>query len=404
MTRGSRTNPPQCGAVTLLREALAGAVSAFIPRPAAERPAESGRRAPPRPRRVLCVTPLGLHGRGGIDRLYLYLRGLQGPVSGDLTVRYAYSRGEAPGPLWIPVFPWRLARFAAVMATWKPDLVHINFANGGSLLRKLAMVRVAGWFECPVVVHFHCVFPVADVEARRPAGRIMLAICRAAAGVVVIGGEACRNFVDHGGVPPDRIHVIFNGSPDIGAQVPLPKPRAPVRILFAGQVGARKGTAVVVAALAQLRDLQGWTCTIAGDGKVEACRAEIAAAGLGDRVSVTGWLAAEGVHALMREADIVVLPSEREVMPMSLIEGAAAGAALLATPVGEIRDVVLDGQNGYLIDRDPDTLAGRLRGLVADPDALARMQLASRALYDRSFRIEVFAARIADLYRSALFR
>lgn len=357
---------------------------------------------PLRKRRVLCVTPLGLEGRGGIDRLYLYLRRTEAAEAGDTAVRYLFSRGEAPGALWIPMFPARLASFAAVMATWRPDVVHVNFANGGSLVRKWAMIRVARLFGCPVIIHFHCVFDTASVRAGRLVGRLMTDICRSAAEVVAIGQAARRDFIVEAGVDPARVHVIANGAPDIGSDLPLPKHHDTVEILFAGQVGPRKGTSVLVAALAALRDVPGWTCTIAGDGDVEACRAEVRAAGLDGLVRITGWIASDGVHALMRRADIVVLPSDREVMPMSLIEGAAAGAALLATPVGEIRDMIEDGGNGFLVDRRPETLADRLRRLLDDRDLLARMQVASRERYEASFRIEVFAARIRALYRWAV--
>ncbi len=378
---------------------------AAVPR---ARPVTAARRAGPaaaagRRTRVLCITPLGFDGRGGIDRLYRYMR--ERPTEReDLDIRYVASRGQKPGLLWLPAFPWHFARIAVLLAVWRPDLVHINYANGGSLVRKLAIAALARLLGRPLMIHLHCVFPSDDVRRGRLAGRMALALARAAAHVVAIGSRAERDFLDVAGIAPDRVHVIPNGAPDIGVGLALPKRNGTVDVLFAGEIGARKGTMVLVEALGRLRDRPGWTCTVAGNGDVAACRARIEALGLAGRVRVTGWVASDVVHDLMRRADIVVLPSAREVMPMSLIEGAAAGTALLATPVGEVADLIADGENGFLIDRDPDHLAARLAALIDDPALLGRMQLASRRIYEARFGLEVFSDRLHALYGLAAGR
>jgi glycosyltransferase involved in cell wall biosynthesis len=93
-----------------------------------------------------------------------------------------------------------------------------------------------------------------------------------------------------------------------------------------------------------------------------------------------------------------VLPSLSENMPLSLIEGACAGAALVATPVGETGSIVRDGENGLLVERDPGALAAALRGLIADPARLRRMQVASRRVYERTLTLDALGARLRTLY------
>lgn len=100
----------------------------------------------------------------------------------------------------------------------------------------------------------------------------------------------------------------------------------------------------------------------------------------------------------MREADIVVLPSLAENMPLSLIEGACAGAALVATPIAETRAIVRDGENGIIVARDPEAIAAALRGLIADPARLRRMQVASRRVYERNFTLDALGERLRALY------
>src|SRR4051812_40431590 len=92
--------------------------------------------------RVLCVTPSGDAGRGGIDRLYHYVRTFAGPeLAAQADVRFFAARGGAPGATWVLAFPWRLVLFALTVAAWRPDLVHLNHSMGGSVLRKHALQR-----------------------------------------------------------------------------------------------------------------------------------------------------------------------------------------------------------------------------------------------------------------------
>ncbi len=99
-------------------------------------------------------------------------------------------------------------------------------------------------------------------------------------------------------------------------------------------------------------DLPAWQAIFAGTGDVDGFRARAAEAGLSGRVTFTGWLSREKILPLYRDADIVVLPSRNEVLPVCLLEGACAGAALVATPVGSVPDVMTDGENGFLVPID----------------------------------------------------
>ena len=119
--------------------------------------------------RVLCVTPCGLDGRGGIDRLYYYLRQFHDANDlADIELDYFAARGGAPGALWTVTFPWRIALFVSRLALTRPHIVHLNFSNGGSILRKYVLMRIAKLFGAEVIVHFHGQFTAEDVAGRSP--------------------------------------------------------------------------------------------------------------------------------------------------------------------------------------------------------------------------------------------
>jgi glycosyltransferase involved in cell wall biosynthesis len=353
------------------------------------------------PIRVLCVTPYGVDGRGGIDRLYRYLRELHEPEAlAGIEMRYFAARGGAPGLIWMITFPWRVALFVARILLWPPDVVHFNFASGGSVFRKYVLLRIANLFGAKTIVHFHGQFTADEVAARSPAIYHLVPLCRHAARVVVLGETYRRTFIELIGVPPDKMIVLPNGIPDFAADIVLPKPRrAAVGLVFLGEVGLRKGVDLLIEALALLaRRTQTWTCIIAGNGDVARFKAMTSARGIARAVHFTGWVDAEEVHRLSREADVVVLPSRSDSMPLTLIEGACAGAALVATPVGEIADIVQDNVNGVLVDADASALAAALERLIAQRDELARMQLESRRIYSERFCLDTFAAALRAVY------
>lgn len=347
--------------------------------------------------RVLCVTPSGLAGRGGIDRLYYYLRSAGVAVPG-VDLRFAATRGE--GAAWPLAFPGRLASLWRTMRDFRPHVVHVNFAMRGSVLRKLVVVQLVRAFGTRVVVHLHDSPPTASLARGGVQGRLFLAICRQADTVIALGCPAAAQMAACG-LDPARVRVVLNGIPDFAADLPLPKPaRTEAAILLAGRVGPHKGADILLDALAILRarGLGGWRCTMAGDGAVSAYAARAADRGLADAVRFTGWVDADAVHALMREADIVVLPSVAEALPMSLAEGACAGAALVATRVGNVEEIVREGENGRLVARDPGALADALAELLADRETLGRMQGAARRLYRARLTIEAFAAALGAVY------
>ena len=136
------------------------------------------------PLRVLCVTPFGPSGKGGIDRLYLYLRDLVERYGmPDVDLRFARARGSAAGNAWMASFPLILGEFAWTLARLRPHVVHINFATGGSLPRKFAILKLARLFGARVVVHFHGQFIEDKVAAGTPAGRLFKAIATGAGAV-----------------------------------------------------------------------------------------------------------------------------------------------------------------------------------------------------------------------------
>ena len=170
-------------------------------------------------------------------------------------------------------------------------------------------------------------------------------------------------------------------------------PAGPLAV-YAGRLSRVKGVDVLLDAWAAVRE--GHLC-IVGDGEDrDALQAQ--AAGL-RRVRFHGAVA--DVAPLVRAADVCVLPSRAEGLPVALLEGMSAGLAVVATAVGGTPDAIDDGVNGLLVPAgDPDALADALRRALG-PDG-ARLGERARARVLRSYSIDAVADRVLELYQLLL--
>lgn len=346
--------------------------------------------------RVLVATPLGRGGNGGIDRLMDLVRDelARCPPEG-MEVRFAETRGTGS----ILLSPVVLARFVARMASWRPHVVHINVASRGSTYRKLGVAGAARLTGTVTVLHLHGALYRDFWGKASP--RLSRAITRMfdRAGRVVVLGRVWRDFV-RGKAPDAHVVILPNATRRPTLQ------RTPsgdtVRLLFLGRLGERKGSRDLVAALARLSGLANWQATLAGDGDVSDTRARIDAHGLGDRVTVPGWVGPDQVAALIAGADVLILPSYDENLPMSVIEGMAAGLAVIATPVGAVEDIITDGETGLLVTPgDVPALAGAIERLVLDPELRARVGAAAMTVHRERLDIEPYARRLVEVWREA---
>jgi glycosyltransferase involved in cell wall biosynthesis len=355
--------------------------------------------------KVLCVVPYGRHGRGGIDRLYDHLQRFhEAEGSQGIEISYFSARGSAPGNLWLLAFPWRAVLFATRLLHQRPDIVHLNFSVRGSTYRKYALLLIAKAFAIPTVVHFHGNFASGGVGSRVLITRCFRSMTRLATRTVVLGEYYRAAFIDVLGVPAAKLEVLANSVPDFFGDRTLPKPRHPtVNLLFIGALGRHKGIDVLVDALTQLAlRTREWSCIIAGHGDARPYAARIAAAGCGDLVRFTGWQEPGQVERLLVDCDVVILPSRGENMPLALIEGACAGAALVATNVGEVPELLQQERNGLLVELTATSLAQALERLIVDRAELAKMQSQSRAIYREKFDINAFVAGLTGIYRRAM--
>jgi glycosyltransferase involved in cell wall biosynthesis len=325
----------------------------------------------------------------------------------DLSVRVLDSYG--PGS--IALMPWYFLRsfvqLAGLCLTRRASIVHLNLAAYGSTARKLVLMWLARSCRIPTLLHIHASKFIPFCESLGPRRRrLLLASLSRASAIVVIGEYWKRYLVDSLGVPASLVTVVHNAVP-VSAEPPVKAVTgAACRIVALGLLGPRKGTPELLDSLASpsLRALN-WTAVIAGNGEVEAARQQALAAGIADRVEIPGWVDAATVAKLLAAADIFVLPSHYEGLPVSILEAMSAGLPVVTTPVGAIPELVIADETGFMVPPgSTPALAAALAALVEQPALRLKFGKAARARVEQQFRIDGMASRFVDLYRRVAIR
>lgn len=217
-------------------------------------------------------------------------------------------------------------------------------------------------------VHLGIIGSDLDVHATAWYGPLARWAIRRFDSVSVPGTDHRERLVELG-VVPTRCSILTNAV-DVSHYRPSPTPvESEYDLVWVGRFAREKDPLLFVEALADLR-ARGVSCeaVMLGDGDLRpAVETAIRERGLTDVVTLTGWV--DDPRAYYRRADVFVLTSSRDALPLTLVEAMATGLPAVVPPVGSVLDAAADGENALVVsDRTPAALAGAMADLLTDAD------------------------------------
>ncbi len=296
---------------------------------------------------------------------------------------------------------------------FQPEVVHTHSAKGGILGRQ------AAWSQrVPAIIHtvhgapFHPYQPTAVRWFYRQCERRAAKQCHRLVSVA----DAMTDLLVAGGVASaDRCVTVYSGM-DVEPFLQADDQRALIRKNW-----GFGPTDVVIGKIARLFPLKGHDDLIdaaesvakavpavrfllVGDGILRsALEQKISRRGLSERFTFTGLVPPNQIPGLMGAMDALVHTSYREGLARALPQALIAGKPVISYDVDGAREVVLDGETGYLIPpRDTPTLGKRMIELARNADLRQRLGRCGRDRFTDQFRDSTMTRRLREIYQQVL--
>lgn len=311
-----------------------------------------------------------------------------------------------------------LARLMLLLWWDRPAIVHTHAAKGGTLGRLATVLAFPMAARRPILIHTYHGHSLTGYFSSRTANVYRLIeklLARWSDVLLAVSAEVRDDLIALGVAPPAKFRVMplgFDLSPFTGDSE-----RAARRAALRAEWGAAEHDVVVtliarlvpikrvdrfLAVARGLGDAPAARFVVVGDGELRAqLSASADAQALGDRLVWAGFR--REIADVCYASDVVMLTSDNEGTPVSLIEAQAAAVPVIATDVGGVRTVVRDGESGFVCAADDsEALVEALAQLIEDPELRARMAAAGRGHVCRLFTLDRLAADHAALYDELL--
>jgi glycosyltransferase involved in cell wall biosynthesis len=262
-------------------------------------------------------------------------------------------------------------------------------------------VRAAWLARVPAIVGTAQLYMAPDAGRRPP---LVLGLYRR---IIAVSEEVKRRYAAELRVPARTLVVVRNAirvPPAVPSRNPslratLVQGRPDFVVLTPARLHPQKGHEYLLQAAAKVPDA---TFVLAGDGPLRAVlEAQAREQGVAARCVFLGQR--DDVPMLLAAADLFVLPSLFEGLPVSILEAMAAERPVVATAIGGTDEVIVPEESGLLVPpRDPAALASAIRRLQADPALARRLAAAARVRVEREFSSEATARNVMRVYDEVL--
>lgn len=285
-----------------------------------------------------------------------------------------------------------------ILTRHKIDLIHVHCVSSNGYYALLA--RKALGLPLVVTTHGERTMDATQIYQRSAfLNRILRELLAEADHITAVSRHTLDDMEAYWGKPfGARASVVYNGIDLTDFEAGPPHAADAPYIMGIGRLVPQKGFDILLKAFAKA-SIPGWKLLIAGEGPERAALQDfIGDLGLQERAKLAGRADRPMAAALFRGCEFFVLPSRMEPLGIVNLEAMAAGKAVVASRVGGVPEIVIEGQTGLLVpSEDVDALAGAMVRLASDPALRGRLGAAGRRAVD-SFTLRATASHYAEIY------
>lgn len=301
----------------------------------------------------------------------------------------------------------RAWRFVRAVSRHKPQLVHLHTCSFGTFERTMIDCVICAALKRAYVLHVHGGLFDQYVDGLIGLRRRMVVWALRRAVRVIVVGDVWRQSLSQriDGLDIDVLHNALEPQDASPNAVSMDESRRG-GVLFVGDFSEVKRPEDLIVAYASLprRQRRAFPLTIVGGGEprrealIKRMAADIAPT---DDIQFTGKVDGSVARRLMAEADLFVIPSRAEGLPLVLLEAMRAGAAIVVTDVGAVREVVTCGVEAMIVKpQDPEQLALAMKRLLNDQARRAALSAAA-SIRSEQFDAQIFRNRLLNIWREA---
>jgi glycosyltransferase involved in cell wall biosynthesis len=257
-------------------------------------------------------------------------------------------------------------------------IVHLHTAADGSFKRNSQLIRMIRRFDKRIILHIHASRFKDFFNESTEKGRHEILKTLDSTDRLIVLSQSWKEWFMSQGIAEDKITILHNITPD---PTRIPEARTQdgrLHLLFMGEIGQRKGVFDILRALRDHKEeIAGkLELRIGGNRQEELLMSRIKEYGLENMVIFEGWVSGEKKLRLLNWADVYILPSFNEGLPISILEAMSYGCPIISTPVGGIPEVVND--NGILVrPGESDEIFAAIRRYIDKPQLIRQEGLAS---------------------------
>lgn len=277
------------------------------------------------------------------------------------------------------------------------DIVHIHTADYGTEKRKRIFARLTKLFKKKLIVHLHS--SGAEFSIGGEYRELYRYSFTHADKIILLSNswleEAKMAFPECS----SKMELLYNPCPSVKPSDPDEREKY---VLYAGTLIHRKGYDDLIKAFGRIAPLHpDWRLKLAGNGEIEEGMRLAESLGISNQVDFLGWINGDQKEMAFRHAAIYCLPSYSEGFPMGVLDAWAYHLPVVATPVGGIVDVALDGENLMIYNvGDIEGLSEALNALISDRDKYKHIEEASKTFASGMFSINSISNQLSDIYRN----